>query len=281
MIRRPIPACALVLVLLASPSLGACSRKVEVQTGTRTVCTYGHPISDDVTTVEVPAKSAAEYKVRTVTRTCAKHSALEKLYAEAQAALAAGDIKTARAKLNAVVKGDASFGSASDQLDTINDGGRPRPDTGTPGSSSEGSKTTDPGKGDISGPVGSLARFTPDELSGFAARKPLTDPNSLIREYIPTGSSKAIMLVIIAEQTMNAKVAALMLSREVKSVYPNGGTTVRAGGRNVYFGTDSANHAGVGFTDGSVFVVLEITAKAGVDPKSLKDTILAAAGQLP
>lgn len=267
----------LTLVLLA-PSLQGCGRKVKVETGSRVVCTYGHEISENVKTVEVSAKESSKYKVKVVTRTCARHERLEKLYDEAQAALKAGDTKTAQKKLEQVVGGDLAFRNATSQLDDIKAGKKPAADSSGGGTSS-GAKT-DPGKGDISGPVGSLKKYVPDTLSGFAARPVLNDPNALIREYTPSGSSKAVLMTVVAEQERTSAVAKTMLTREVKDAYPRSASTVSAGSRSVYFGTDGSAYAAIGFTDGSVFVVYEMAAKPGVDPADLKTALIDAVKQI-
>ena len=79
---------ALVLVLaLSLTPLTACSRKVEVKSGKRVVCTYGEIVSDSVRTLQVPAADAGKYTVTTETVTCDRHKRAEALYAAAQKAL--------------------------------------------------------------------------------------------------------------------------------------------------------------------------------------------------
>lgn len=271
-------ALSLPLAVALAGTLGGCERKVEVRTGTRVMCTYGHEISDNVKMIEVPAKKSSSYKVRVVTRTCPRHASLERLYAEAQAALRKGDLAAARKKLEEIVLSDPSFRSASSQLAVVKSGKKPSADNSRPGNPTGGK--TNPGQGDVSGPVGSLMNYTPDTLDGFVAQPVLNDPNQLTRIYRPTGTSDCIILTAVAEQERTAAVAGVMLTREVKDLYPVGATTVTAGSRKVYFGTDGSRYAAAGFCDGSIFVVYEMAVKRGVDPAKLKASLIAAVAQI-
>lgn len=270
---------ALLLVALMFSATG-CQRTVEVQTGTRVVCTYGHVISDNVQMVKVPAKEAAKYQVETVTRLCDRHAKLEALYEAAQKALAAGDLQRAKLKLGQVVATDATFRKAKQQLDTLNKGGKPAPDS-TPNNPSVTPTTTPPSTGTTATVPNALTAWTPDAITGFSAKKALVDPLSVSREYLPSaGSNPAAALVIYAEQYLSPAAATAALSTQVKSAYPKNAATIKVNSHSAYFGTDGRQFAVIGFTSGPVMVALEMTAKSG-DPAALRSAIEAAAKQLP
>ena len=128
-------------------------------------------------------------------------------------------------------------------------------------------------------PVGALGKWTPDTITGFKAAKPLSDPLSISREYLPSGNSPAEALVIVAEQFRTAAEAKTGLERQVKRAYNKDSATFKVNGHSVYFGTDGRRFAALGFTDGAVMVALELTA-AG-DPKGLRSLAEQVAKQLP
>ncbi len=276
---RPLIALVLIFTLLGATG---CQRKVEVKTGTRVVCTYGHVITDNVRTISVPAKNASRYRIKTVTKTCDKHAQLEKLNAEAQDAIEKGDLKTAETKLKQIVVIDRSFGSAQSQLDTIAKGGTPavnRSDTANPSKTDAGTKT--PGESNPNTPQGKLTSWMPDKLTGYTAAKPALDVFSATREYVPGAKPDIIQLVIVAEQTQSAKTAAEQLARDVKSRHPKNSETIKINGHDVYFGTDGRRLAAVGFTDGSVMVAAQIVLKDAGSASGLKGELVNVVKQLP
>lgn len=285
--RRPLWIVALVTTLvLSAAGLSGCQRTVEVQTGVRVECPYGHVDNSEVTSVEVPAKTAAAYRVRTEKRVCDRHLTLERLYEEAQAALAAGDVKTAGAKLEAIRAVDPEFRQTTTQLEEIAKGNTPDPDTGDGTSPSSPATTSpkpkpNPGEGDTSGPVGSLKKYTPDALDGFTAQSPSTDPFSIARQYTPTGSSDALALTIVADQVRTPEEAKRALDAAVKQAYPQDSASRKVGSHNVVFGTDGRGFASAGFVDGSILVVIELAAKAGSDPSRLEGLAFDVVEQLP
>lgn len=252
-------------------------RKVEVTTGTRVVCTYGHPISEDIKTIEVSPDKAGAYRVKTVTRVCDKHAQAEKLYAEAQAAIVKGDNKKAMAKLTQVVALDPKFQSAAEQLETIKGGKKASSDSGrtTPDSAPEPKE--EPGEG---GAI-ALTAWVPSSLSGFVAQKPLVEAMAVTRQYFPSSGNDIIQLVIVAEQFKTATGAKRALVSEVKARYTRDSDNVTIGRSSVYFGTDGNRYAAVGFTRGAVMVAVEMASKPGVDPSRLKGALVDIVEQLP
>lgn len=285
---RKLSTLALVLGLAASLVLTGCTKKVEVQTGTRVMCTYGHQISSDVRTIEVPADKAGSYRVRTITRKCDLHKRLEDLYGKAQAALAAGDTANARKLLQDVVKLDPTFHSAKRQLDTILKGGTPPPDSFVPSIDStptagggSGTPTTPPGPGTGSDtPAAGLLSWTPDVLEGFTAVRPSIEAFSVTREYLPPRGSNVLTLVIVAEQFRDAGSAAVALDRQVKAHYTRNVTTPTINGRKGYSATDGRRYAIYAFTDHSVMVVVEASLRSG-SVTALTPVVEGVAKQLP
>ncbi|MEI8082765.1 MAG: hypothetical protein WCI74_13075 [Actinomycetes bacterium] len=269
---------ALVDVLaVAGVSVVGCQRKVEVQSGTRTVCTAGEVISEDIKTVKVPADKAGAYKVVTITVTCDRHSGLATTYAEAQAALAVGDIKLAATKLDQVLAVDPTYRKAKAQSDAIKKGQKPAPDTNTP-STPETGTVTEPPPGDGGG-TGSLSKWAPDTITGFTADKIKSDALSMSREYLPSGSSAAKGLAVSAEQFRTSEDAQSALKRQVKEKYSRNAASIKVKNRDAYFGTDGQAHAVIGFTDGAVLVALELTSTKS--PESLRSLAEQVAAQLP
>ncbi len=277
--RRPLLAVLALVLALSAGSLAGCQRKVEVQTGERVMCTYGHEVSDSVRTIEVPSKDAAKYRVKEKTIVCDKHRKLEALYAQAQSALAAGDLTTAKEKLAAVVAGDAGFKSAASQLDAINAGKSPTSDKGSSGSGGTKNPTSTPDPGVT--PNGALAAWVPDAITGYTARKAANDALSVTRQYLPAGNADVVQLVISAEQFRTGADAQKALTSQVKQRYPKDAATFKVNGHDVYFGTDGRRFAVVGFTDASVMVAVEMAAVKSGSPDSLKSAITEVVKQLP
>ena len=259
-VKRPVLIGIIIAVLVAVAvgyfALSGCERTVSVENGVRVVCTYGHTVSDSVKTIEVPASQASNYSVQTKTITCPKHQQAEKLYGEAQAALAKADLKAAAASLKKVIALDAGFRQAKAQLAEIEAGKKPKPDTaisggGSPGSSAGGSgaggSAPEPGSGssepsgtadggekpgttpgtpgddvEPEGPVASLRKWLPDDIKGYAAEPLTADAFVLTRNYAPSGGPKTKQLVIAAEQLGNADKVDAALEANIKLLYTRG-----------------------------------------------------------
>jgi len=273
---------ALVALTVTLVSAGGCQKKIEVQSGVRTVCTYGEVVSTTVKTVSVPADKAGTYKVGTVTITCDRHKKLDALYAAAQADITAGDLDAAKLKLTQIVASDSGFRQASQQLSAINAGKKPTADTGAkkPGSSNPATGTAKPGDDKPTGPIESMLRWTPDTLSGFTAGKTKADALSLSRQYLPRSGTRIVSLVIAADQFRDAKAAGSALSTQVKLPYSKGASTVKVNGHSAYFGTDNTRYAILAFTQGSVLIQIEMAGEPGKQA-ALKSDLIAVAKQLP
>ena len=266
------------VALLATLGLAsACQRTVEVQTGTRIVDTQGRVISEDIKTIRVPAETAGAYRINTITQADASNPQLASLYADAQAAIAAGDLELAADKLSAVIAIDPGYRDAQKQSATIKAGKKVAPDKKP--SSPPKAKTTPTEKPpeDI---ASSLQRWTPDKLVGFTAAKAAVDALAVSREYKPGSGNPAKSLVIVAEQYRNAEDANAALTVNVKRRYMDSSSTFTSHGHDVYFGTDGQQFAVLGFTSGAVMVALEASPDSG-SPDAMKAVLVKALGQLP
>lgn len=278
-IARLLIALAAVMALVLPTG---CQPMVEVKTGERVVCTEGHLISEDITTIEVPANEISNYKVETVVRTCEQHAGLVTLYQDAQKAIAEGDLKAAKDKLTKIVESDPAFRKAKEQLDKVTAGEKPEVDNEQPAPPvANDAPTTKPGEGDATTPAGSLLKWAPDTVSGFKSTKPIIELLNISREYVPDSGSNVVSFVIVAEQAKTAAGAKAELEVQVEQQYPEDNDTVTIRGRKAYFGTNGNRFAAIGFTDGAVMVALEMSVQPGESPKTLKDELVAAAKQLP
>ncbi len=273
---------AFLLTAVLAVMLTGCQRTVEVQTGVRVECPYGHVDETGVTTARVLASTAGAYRVRTERRVCDMHARLEALYAEAQRALAAGDLDAARSRLTSITAEDPSFRKASGQLRLIERGEAPPPDADrdTP-VSKPATVAPKPGEGDTSGPVGTLAKYTPDSLEGYKADAPSTDPLSVSRQYRPTGEGRVLSVTIAVEQFRTPVEARNALASVMDPGYARDAATEKIGSHSVRLGTDGRSFAAAGFTDGAILVVVEMAAKSGDAPGRLLPELRAVVEQLP
>lgn len=263
--------------------LGGCQRSVEVESGLTVTCTYGHEISDDVKTIKVPAKNASAYRVRMETRTCDRHLALEALYSEAQVALAAGDTMLAETRLAQIVADEPTFRKAAQQREAIKRGEKPAPDDSsvTPTPTPPTASDPKPGDGDTSGPIGALEKYVPAALEGYTAQRASTDALVMSRNYVPDGSSQAVLFVIQAEQFRTAAEAKAALVDAMRFATSKSASSQDINGHEVKLGDNGRDSSFAGFTDGSILVSMEMAAKSGVDPSKLKSSVVDAVRALP
>ena len=263
--------------------LGGCQRSVEVESGLTVTCTYGHEISDDVKTIKVPAKNASAYRVRKETRTCDRHLALEALYSEAQVALGTGDTKLAETRLAQILADDPTFRNAAQQREAIARGEKPAPDDSTvaPAPTPPTASDPKPGDGDTSGPIGALEKYVPAALEGYTAQRASTDALVMSRNYVPDGSSQAVLFVIQAEQFRTAAEAKAALADTMRFATSKSASSQDINGHEVKLGDNGRDSSFAGFTDGSILVSMEMAAKSGVDPSKLKSSMIDAVRALP
>lgn len=269
---------ALAIALLSSLAvMPACQRTVEVQTGTRIVDSQGRVISEDIKTVRVPPETASAYRIVTITQPDSG-AQVAALYAEAQKAIAAGDMLLAEKKLAEVVALSPGYGKAQSQLDAIAKGQKVTPDT-TPRPTTPTTSTAPPASTTPTATAGALSRWIPDKLTGFTARKAAIDPLAVSREYAPGSGSAATNLVIYAEQFRSSAEAKQALEIQVKQRYPNSASIQTVHSHGTYFGT-TTGFAVIGFTSGAVMVAVEAQPESG-SAASLKSLLVSVVNQLP
>jgi hypothetical protein len=282
--RRTPQLVAASIALLAVVLAGCGPKLVEVKTGEKVVCTYGETLSSTVKTIEVPSDKAAGYKVTVKTILCDRHRKLEILYGKAQDQIKNGKLNEARATLTEVLAGDPAFRQALTQLNAINAGKTPAPDTGfVPGATvtTGGGASGGGGAGEPVpvGPIDSLKGFVPDSLPGYTALAPVIDVYSIAREYTPTAAGRVAGLVISVEQYKSPESAAAAIASGVKRDYPVKPSTVPVKSLKGYFGSDGRGFAVVAFNDGAVVVVVEGQAASG-DAAALNGDLSAIANRI-
>jgi hypothetical protein len=272
---RRLGTALVVAVFAGALALAGCTQLVRVETGEIVTGTYGEVLTDTVHVIEVPADQAANYTVTRETTTSPSYLKAEALYAEAQAAILAADLATAKAKLAEIVALDPTFRRARNQLDAIDAGQTPVPDTGSTNPSTP-STGTDEGQLPV-GPVASLSGYVPDNLAGYTAQPVIADAFTLTREYIPAAGSPVAHLVIVVEQYKDAKAA----DAQIKAVVAPGSgfdvSTVNVAGHELRFGTDGSLFATLAWNNNGVLVVIEASSAAH-KPADLKSTLVTLSG---
>lgn len=252
---------AVALVITLPTALAGCKRKVTVTTGEIVICTAGEIIEDSTEEIEVPEDEVADYSVTTKVITCETHSRLATLYDEAQAAIAAGDLATARERLATIIESDPGYRKAKQQLDAIDAGETPAVDGGQATDGADDATTGDAGETDEpTGPVVSLTKYVPDTINGYVAQGIIADAGSLSRRYLPNASS-ADQLVIEVEQQASAAAATATQTALVNS-YPQSQSESTIAGRRVLVGA-SGQYAIAVFTDGALVIAVEMHSSGG------------------
>jgi hypothetical protein len=252
-------------------TLVGCVQMVRVETGEMVTCTYGEVVTDTVHAIEVPADQAANYSVVKTTITCDRHKQLEELYSQAQAAIVSANLELAKERLAEVVALDSAFKRARTQLDAIDAGQKPIPDTGTDGNTggSDGQVPV--------GPVASLAAYVPEALSGYTAQPVVADVYSLTREYIPAAGGVTDYMVIVVEQYKDAASAKAAITNTVALGNGSDVSNVNVAGHDLRFGTDGKRFATLAWTQDGILVVIEASSRAR-KPAELKSALVAIAG---
>jgi hypothetical protein len=258
--------------------LSACQRMVDVQNGTRVVDSQGRVISEDIQTLRVPADKAGAYRVQIITRDATSTPAVAQLYDDAQKALTTGNLKLAQQKLDQVIAIQPDYRKAKVQSDALKKGQKVAPDTTPSKPATSTPKPQTPSQPPAA--PSALLDWAPDTLTGFTATKAAVDPLSISREYSPSSGNPAKSLVIVAEQFRTSAAAKTALETNVKQRYTKNASSSTIHGHSVYFGTDGARFAVVGFTDGAVMVALEASPDSGA-PTAMKATLEKALAQLP
>lgn len=286
--------------LLAVP--GCSKQMVTVQTGEIVLCTYGEIVSDTTEDIEVPADEVADHGVTTTVVTCDFHQKLASLYEAAEKALAEGDLEAAERAFAEIAGSDPSYRDAATRLADLRgdgdgsaaagssaagaaggtaSGSTPGSNGGsTPGSSGGSAPGTTPGTtpGGDDGPVGPIANLTtyiPDRLPGFVGQAVYSDPFVLFRDYLPERQGKIVQLAVEVEQFRDGAMATGNLDSRARVRYSSNPDDLKIGSHDAYFGT-RPGYAGLAFTNGGIFVLLEVYTTSST-PAEHKDALVAAA----
>jgi len=275
---RMIRSAIVLSLLLTLPFASGCREKtVTVRSGEIVMCTEGEIISDTTEELSVPADEVGEYSVKTRVETCDLHTKLAGLYDDAQKAIAAGDLESAKAALTQILKLSVTYREAGTQLADINAGKKPAPDGSQPTQPGTGGQNPGtPGDDVPTGPVLTLASYAPDSVAGLVGQGLIVDPFALTRDYLPATPGSLLKAVIVAEQFKDAAAAKAALANSIKPSYSKQSANLTAGGRSVYYGVNG-RVAAVAFVEGSILVVVE-GAASGNDGSAVKAKILEAAG---
>ena len=269
----------IVLALLLGGVMG-CKKEqtVTVKRGEIVLCTEGEIISDTTEDVTVPESEVANYSVTTRIETCDVHKKLADLYAQAQAAISKGDLKSAEKLLNELVGLDPTYADAGDQLLQITQGKTPTPGESAQADGNDGGSTPPSGDEETpTGPVMSLAKYVPDTLTGFVAQVLTADAFVLTRDYIPAKEGDIRHLVVVAEQFQDGD-AAREAAGSIKFTYSDDSESFKIGNMEAYFGT-THNVAIVTFIDGGIMVAVEGTATSD-DGTTIAATLKAVAEEI-
>jgi hypothetical protein len=268
---------------------------VTVASGEIVLCTNGEIVSDTTEEIDVPADEVAEHGVTTEVITCDLHEKLDALYAEAEKALSDGDAASAERAFAEITEADGSYRDAASRLADLRAGGtaaaggaaaggetadRTSPGGSTPGANTPGTPggSTPSTPGDDEGPVGPIANLTtyiPDRLPGFVGQRIYSDPFVLFRDYLPESSGKIVQLATEVEQFKDNNYARANVDSRVKTRYASDGQAVTIGSLDGYFGT-RPDFAGLAFTEGPVFILLEVYTTSS-NPAEHKSALVAAA----
>jgi hypothetical protein len=267
---------AAVLLTSALSTVGCGEKMVKVQTGEKVVCTYGETVSSTVKTIEVPASKVDAYTVVVRPVLCARHRAIETLYAAAQRLITAGNLKLASDKLARVLELDPTYRKAAEQKKDIDAGKTPAADPGTGPGGGTGSTDTTGGTGVPETPVASLAAWVPDTLAGYTAQPVIADAGALTREYVPAPGAPVIAAVVVAQQLYNEARAKAFATGTIRSGYPSSRSAVTIGPRTADFGT-RGRYGAIAWNQGAITVVVEVYGTGGVDSLKTAAQAIAAA----
>ncbi|RJQ51559.1 MAG: hypothetical protein C4521_12255 [Actinobacteria bacterium] len=281
MARHIRTALIIALVPILSLSVLSCGRnEVSVKAGRRIICKYGHVIKDTSRFIKVDPSKAKNYSVSQETTICARHLQAQRLYAEAQAALAKRAKARAKALLAKVVALDPEFEQAASQYESL--GGSAPKVVGSSGGGSSGAAASNSKGG--TAPKGStsttyLGRL-PRSVPSYKLISQSEDVLSGTRLFAATQSSNPVRLLTFSASWLGTKTDfKSWYDRTLKARYSVGASSVKEISPYARFGTDGSKYANVTWPHprekGLVFSV-EMEARKG-NPLSLKTTLISTA----
>lgn len=286
--RRTIQTAFLVclVLLLAVSALSCRGNEVRVRTGLRILCRYGHVITDTTRFVTVDAAQAKNYSVREETTICAAHLRAQKLYAQAQAALAKKQKSKAKALLAKVVGIDPAFKSAASQYKALGGEGAAGGSAGSSTkSSSSGSSSSSNSGGTTSGGTSShqaggtyLSRI-PKSLTSYTLVSENEDALSGTRLFAARASSPVRLLTLSVFWLGKKTSFETWYRNTIRARYSVSLKTVTVSGSSAHFGTDGTKFAHICWAENGLVYQGEMEAREG-NPKTLQAQLVSVANKL-
>jgi hypothetical protein len=261
MSRRTKIAAVVVAVLLLVPAVrfGAFTT---VTTGTRLLCKYHHTIRQNIYKKVVPRWSAAQYGIMTTTITCQKHIRLEKLRAQALAALKNGDTATAKKLFEEIKRIDPTFADVNTQLDRINN------NAGVP------ANPANPNAPAV--PAIDLTTLLPASIDGYKSGEIDAGAGYATRNYRPSNQETVQSLQATVHALADQASAEQFITRVDRAGFAKNATETAINGYAAYFGTDGATYATLAWAKGAIVYEIQAHSSKG-DPAGLEAEITALA----
>lgn len=254
-------------------------KKVQVSSGTRVLCRYGHVVSEDIKTLTVEARDAQKYRIRTDYTICPEHERAELLLRQAAAALKKGD------KAEATSLAKKAYATASDVSDPTGLGKKlgvtGTGDTAPRGGSSEGGSGgggAASGGSEVVSPVDLIASL-PSSLSGYELVAEDRSAVSAARRFKGT-TARPKELVTYVLYVGGADAYTAWFNTQIKNRYSVGAQNLTVGTRKVYFATDGFTFATAVWRSGGAALQVEAAPRSG-SPSALKDSVLAVVKKMP
>lgn len=254
---------AVLVVLLVATGIGFASL-TSVATGTKLVCKYNHTIRENISSTVVPRWSADDYGVLKTTITCQKHKRLEKLRADALAALEAGDTETAKKLFTEIRRIDPTFADVNTQLDRI---AAKQPSPSSPGAPPNPAEPV---------PVIDLPSMLPASLNGYKTGELDAGAAYASRNYRPDSQGKMQSLLATVHSAGTQTGAEQFIIRVDQAGFPKNAKNITVNGYAAYFGTNGTTYATLAWAKGTIVYELQAHSSAG-NPAGLEQDLIALA----
>lgn len=235
-----------------------------VKTGTVLRCKYNHTIRANVYTSIVPRWRVGQYGVMTTTITCQKHKRLEKLRADALAALKRGDTATAKKLFEEIKRVDPVFQDVNTQLGRLNDG------TTNPASPANPVNPATPP------PAINLPALLPSVLAGYKSSQIDSGESFASRNYRPDSQARMQSLLVTVHSTGAQAAAEQFIIRVDQVAFSKNGKNTTVNGYSAYFGTDGITYATLAWAKGTIVYELQAHSSTG-NPADLESDLAALA----
>lgn len=264
----------LLLALLATSCGGS---EVKVRTGLRVVCKYGHTIKDTSQFVSVDPDKAKDYRVTEKITVCPLHLRAQRLFAQAQSALARHNKPKAKSLLAKVIAIDPTFEGAAERYRSL--GGKAPVVTGSTsankGSSGSngsggGSGGGGGGGGNNPGAQGSYLSRIPKSFSSYRLVSQNEDVLSGTRMFVRTNTTYRVRLLTASVTWIGKRPGfAAWYRQNCGAKYAAGAKSIRVGNKAAKFGTDGSKFALIAWEVSGLAFQVEMEARSG-SPRSLE-----------